>query len=567
MRRLAVLLPIAALACRSVPALAPGSAPSGATSPAPVVVTFVIDQFAAWIAADRLALLPEDGGFARLRREGTWALDMRYAHPITETSPGHAALYTGVVPRQNGIYSNDLPGPDDEALAIVKDPRTRLIAVTGPTDRDGASLHRLRADTLADRLRRERPRAAIVSLSLKDRGALYGGGKHPDATLWFDHTHDVFVTSTAVAEQYPDWARPLTDAAAIAARRSVAWTPLDPAFLAAHAKTADDAPGEGDYAGLGTTFPHDFVHTAKPGPTLRASPQSDALLLDLALAAIDADRRPGEPMLVALSLSAHDYVGHVFGPDSWEAWDELERLDASLAQFFHGLDERLGAKGWALLLTADHGTSPMPELPVVSRPWCAPGATDRWQRACGDGGRVDKKRLVADLRAAASAAVGEGSWVAGLEDPFVFLTAEGRALDPGRRQALRSALTAQLTATPGVARVLDLETLSRSPCAADESIEVLVCNAAVIEDGASLYAVLAPGWSFYTTLTPGKGGNHGSPYVFDRAVPLLARAPGRIAAGAVLEEPISFSSFSRTAAALLGIRAPAGEAGVDLTRR
>lgn len=554
----ALLLSLLVAACASAPK--PTPAPQSA---APVVVTIVIDQFAAWIAAERLALLPADGGFARLRREGTWARQMRYAHSITETSPGHAALYTGVVPRANGIYSNDLPGPGDEDLAIVKDPASRLLAATGSTEYAGASLYRLRSTTLADTLRQARPRANIVSLSLKDRGALFGGGRKPDAAIWFDQAHDVFVTSNAVASRFPDWARELTSPESIAARRGV-WTPLDAAFLAAHAATPDEAPGEGDYAGLGTVFPHDFAHTSKPGPTWRVSPETDALLLDLGLRAID-ERRPGEPMLLAISLSAHDYVAHVFGPDSWEEWDELLRLDTQLARFFHGLDERLGPDGWSVLLAGDHGSSPMPELPRAARAWCAAGtAPDPWQRPCDGGGRIDRKPLLAALREAAREVEGDGDWVAGVEDPFVFLTPAARELPGPRRDALRAALTARLEATDGVERVVDLEAMP-AVCPSAESVDAAICNAAVTDDGASLYMVLTPGWSYYTTMAPGFGGNHGSPYVYDRAVPLLARAPGRVAGGEVLADPISFASFSRTAAALLGVGAPAGDAGRDLT--
>ena len=75
---------------RTVPA-APAKMPH-------VVVSIVVDQFAAWIAHERLPELPSDGGFARLRREGTWVEQLRYAHAVTDTAPGHAALYTGATP-------------------------------------------------------------------------------------------------------------------------------------------------------------------------------------------------------------------------------------------------------------------------------------------------------------------------------------------------------------------------------------------------------------------------------------------------------------------------------------
>ena len=68
-------------------------------------------------------------------------------------------------------------------------------------------------------------------------------------------------------------------------------------------------------------------------------------------------------MLLALSLSSYDYVSHFYGPDSWEAWDELLRLDRSLADFFALLDRKLGADAWSLVLSGDHGGPPLPEAP------------------------------------------------------------------------------------------------------------------------------------------------------------------------------------------------------------
>ena len=79
----------------------------------------------------------------------------------------------------------------------------------------------------------------------------------------------------------------------------------------------------------------------------------------------------------------------------------------------------------------------------------------------------------------------------------------------------------------------------------------------------SLAASMTPSW-----LAPGAGTSHGSPYLYDRAVPLLVRAPGRVKAGVVRTRPVAFMAFARTAAALLDIPPPAAAApGEDLTRR
>jgi arylsulfatase A-like enzyme len=83
-----------------------------------------------------------------------------------------------------------------------------------------------------------------------------------------------------------------------------------------------------------------------------------------------------------------------------------------------------------------------------------------------------------------------------------------------------------------------------------------VCRAIVRDGPGDLYLVVARGAFFDLDLTPGRGENHGSPYLYDRAVPLLLRAPGPVAGGSTRDQPVSFAAFTRTAAALLGVRAP-----------
>lgn len=532
---------------------------------APVVVTLVIDQLGAWIADERWPLLPASGGFARLRREGTSATIV-YDYAVSDTAPGHATLLTGASPRTSGIYANEVI---DEAtrrrVSILRDPATRAIASDGPRDLPSSSLAALKVPTLADALRRAHPRATIVSLSLKDRAALFGGGRAPTATIWFDAGLGRFVTGTAFASTFPSWALAHAGPDVVRAQLAKVWTPLDPAFVAAHARTPDAQDGEGDLDGIGVTFPHALARATDPAHALRATPFADELLLQLALDAVDA-APPAQPMLLALSLSSNDYIGHTWGPDSWEAWDELTRLDLVLGRFFAALDERFGARGWSLLLAADHGVTTMPEAITRARPWCERSAPDRWQRPCGSAGRILPDELADELRVVARRALGDGDWIAGVADPYVHLTDAARALDADHRRRLHDALTVAIAAMPGVALVVDART-PPARCPADTGVAATICRGLVAGAPGELYVALKPGWFFDPDYVVGKGTSHGSPYLYDRAVPFVVRAPGRVAAGGVLAAPLPASSFAATAAHLLGVAAPpAARAGRDLLR-
>lgn len=547
-----------ALGCMGARALA-------APARAPVVITLVIDQLGAWIADERWPTLPATGGFARLRREGS-AATIVFPYAVNDTAPGHAALYTGATPRDSGIFGNETI---DEAtrtrVSSLRDLDTRIVASDGPRALPSSSLATLRLPTLADALRRAQPRATIVSLSLKDRAALFGGGRAPTAALWFDASVGRFVTSTAVAKTFPAWALPAAGPDFLRALMPRVWSPRDEKFVSAHAATPDAQPGEGEIAGWTASFPHALGSAANPGRTFRATPFADETLLALALAAVDA-RDAGAAMLLALSLSANDYIGHVFGPDSWEAWDELQRLDAALADFFAALDARLGAGGWALVLSADHGVTTMPEAAPRARPWCARATPDRWARACGEAGRILPDELAEHLRTAARRAIGDGDFIAGIADPYVYVTGAARALDSPRRRALDEAITAAARSWPGVAAVWDAR---RPPaaCAAGDDVEALVCRSLVTGAPGELYIVPRPGWFFDPDYIVGKGTSHGTPYLYDRAVPLVARAPGRVPAGRSLAASLGPGAFAATAARLLGIAPPPAARGArDLCR-
>jgi arylsulfatase A-like enzyme len=552
--------------------------PDGPPARPPVLVVVIVDQLGAWVADERWPALPSDGGFARLRREGLTVRDMRFAHATTETAPGHAALFTGAIPRVSGIFANEIvPSPGADPVSILTDPATQLIPL--PTraplaGTKGSSLRPLRVETLADVLVDAHPGALVLSASLKDRAALFGGGRHPTLAVWFDPERENFVTSTA----FPSPPPAIAGAAAlghdaVVRTRAEPWKPLDAGWVAGHAETSDAQPGEGDYQGLGTTFPH----TIRSGKALRATPAGDRALLGVALAFVDATARAHEPTLLTLSLSSNDYVSHVFGPHSHEAWDELLRVDGVLRELLAALDRALGPDGYAVMLTGDHGSAPLPELSSsASDPWCHHGAGrkaaaahggDPWQRACGPRRMLSPKALADALEPALAQELGPGPWIAGVAAPWVFLTEQGKSLPPARRARLVAIATRTLHASAGIERVVDARAEpAHCPALAKETLDALICRSVVPDAAADLFLLPRRGDFFDPRMAEGHGANHGSPYLYDRSVPLVVRAPGRLPAGKIVKGPLPYSAFTHTAAALLGVRVPAAaEPGPDLT--
>ena len=265
------------LACLSFLALAACRAPAvkrpRAASAPRVLITIVIDQMAAWMAAERWPQLPTDGGFARLRREGL-TTELRYAHGATDTAAGHTALYTGAVPRDSGVFANETLGPDDKPRSILRDDRTRLVDVTGAIiDRPGSLAGAAaRRDARGRAGRAGAGRERVQLLAQGSRRAARGGAAPHGRALARRHGR-VFRHLDGLPPRLRRGRRRSPTARPSPKLRAGGWS-LDPVaggFVAEHAETGDDQEGEGNLDGLGRVFPH-VVPSAR---ALRATPLGD----------------------------------------------------------------------------------------------------------------------------------------------------------------------------------------------------------------------------------------------------------------------------------------------------
>ena len=119
----------------------------------------------------------------------------------------------------------------------------------------------------------------------------------------------------------------------------------------------DDFPGESKSFGRSSGHPlrDDDLETFVARWV--ASPFLDEATLDFATALVREERlgSGSSPDLLAISLSAMDYVGHLYGPYSHEARDVLRRIDLALGRFLDFLEVELGPNAALVVLTSDHG--------------------------------------------------------------------------------------------------------------------------------------------------------------------------------------------------------------------
>ena len=328
-----------------------------------LVVVISIDQFSADLLARCGQGLP--GGLGRLEREGVWFTDAYQAHGITETGPGHSVLLSGRYPAHTGIPENEWRDRDTNRVAYcVDDPRTKMLPARAGEPEPGAGKSQVwfKGTTLGDWMQRQLPGARAFGLSFKDRAAILMSGRHPTAVYWMDGANG-FTTSTAYANKLPDWLEAFdADTRAAWLRAPIVWSAgAKEAFPAREGETIQLS---GDARKLG--LPRKVLALGDPLDDafidrLKATPYMDELTIQAADALIEHERLGKGPStdLLALSLSATDYVSHFYGTFGPEMADHLVRLDAALGAFL----DRLKAQdpGVWVVLSADHGGSDIPE--------------------------------------------------------------------------------------------------------------------------------------------------------------------------------------------------------------
>jgi len=476
----------AILAACSAPAPHRSDTPAPGTEPR-LVVLLVIDQWPEWaFEAKRPALT---GGFDRLLREGEWHTGQ---HPsaATLTAPGHALLGSGQPSARSGILANEWWHRD-------LDRQLRAIEAEDGTP----SAKWLRVPGLGDALAAAHAGGKAVSISLKDRAAILPLG-HAGTAIWYDHKRVAWVSLAPTP-----WLDAWNASHPISARLHDVWTALPE--TARLAGIADDAPGEVGEKGLGAAFPHALDRTKDPSDAIFATPFGNDLVLDTAGEAIDREQLGADahPDLLVMSLSAHDYVGHGWGQESWEAWDMLLRLDRRLAAFLDELDRKVGAGRWSMVVTSDHGASPMPES----------------QR----GGRITYDQLKDAANRAAIAELGPGEWIAAAKYPTLYLSRAALAQKPRDLSVALTKIVYALRSFPGLVRVEKSADLW-GHCETRSGDDHALCEALDPERSGEVIYLPGPGWVLESS-DELVATAHGSLQPYDRLVPVLVIPPGRTA--------------------------------------
>ena len=327
-----------------------------------LVVGIVVDQMC-YDYLYRFSCHFTEGGFNKFLKKGLNCRNVVYNYVPTYTGPGHASIYTGTTPNNHGIVGNEWYNRQtNNAINCVSDNNSSTI---GSISEEGkASPINLKTYTITDQLKMTYPNAKVVSMSIKDRGAILPGGHLSDGSYWFDYASGTFITSSFFKKELPTWVANF-NSKNNAQTYTKTWDLLLPKEKY---QSVDDSPYEILVGGKSTpTFPYDFQKMA--GGKLNTqyftvSPFANTLLTDFALESIKNENLGLDKQtdMLCISYSTPDIAGHTFGPYSLEIEDMYVRLDRELERLLTNLETNFGKDGVVVFLTADHAVVPVPQM-------------------------------------------------------------------------------------------------------------------------------------------------------------------------------------------------------------
>jgi len=544
-------------------AVVAATAPAFAQERPKFILQITIDQLRGDLI-DRFGSGFGEGGFNYLLRNGVVFANAHHRHANTETIVGHTTLATGTDPAIHGMVANLWFDRVEGTLFYnVQDPDFPLVGAAGvdasseidPTQRaattDGRSPRNIITSTLSDEIALHFGREAkIFGVSVKDRGAISMAG-HAGQAYWFSKAEGRFVTSTFYRQSYPAWldawhAKKLVDSYA-----NADWTLLGPSHDYLFG-ARDDQDWETNFPGWGRAFPHNWgAADGKYYTTLLTlSPAGDEITVDFAKALVDAEGLGQDdiPDYLSISLSSTDYVGHIFGPSSLEAEDNMRRLDRTLADLLSYVDRTVGLDQTLLVLSADHGA---PEHPGYLNTLGIEADTFDFERVNTEPGFV---RLQADFGASREL-------IKSFSKPYLYLD---RAVIAERNldvEEVEAVVAEELEKLPGIAQAIPSSALRRGAILGGNVAEKVLANFHPDRSG-DIYIVFEPHWFIadFDGLTVASA--HGSPWTYDSHVALVFAGPG-IEPKRVVRR-VETVDVAPTIATYLGTKLPSGARGLPL---
>lgn len=530
-----------------------------------LIVVLSYDQ----LRGDRITRFKDelsDKGFLRAINEGLYFSNCTFNHANTMTGPGHAVLMTGTNPAKHGIVSNEfIERYSNTLVKCVEDSAT------------GKSPRRMKVPTLGDLLIASNSRSKVFGISIKDRASIMMTGQKANCALWLEKKAGGLATSRYY--KTPFWLEEFNRKNPVSKYEKTEWNALKPLpviprpdALREQIEKAikegkqppppprptelqmlalrDNSPWEADFPGGGKAFPHKIPDYASDDfwEAFIKTPQSIEYLFSAAKTCMEKERLGDDAStdILCVGISTTDEVGHLFGPESREMKEIVISADLILGQFIDYLDDKIGRANYVLVLTADHGVAEVPEY-MITR--------------AKEAGRIKESDIVKQINdifiggplqmvAPDSKAMEEATEIVEhIEPPSIFLNREQIKKAGLNFNTVRDSAVARLERMMGIGIAISTEDViaNKKPESMSDDIFTCIRNACYPPRTGDIMFYPSENW-----VIRNQGTSHGTPYLYDRSVPLIMMGGGILSR--IDSEPSSPTLIAPTLAKVLGLQ-------------
>lgn len=482
------------------------------------------------------------GGFKRIMGEGFTCDNTMIPYTPTITAVGHTCVYTGSVPAITGITGNDwYDNLLDKDFYCTEDDSVTSLGATAAAGQ--MSPKNMLVTSICDELRLATNfNSKVIGIAIKDRGAILPAGHSANAAYWYEPASGNFISSTYYMQELPAWVQAFNKKRMTDTLYQKDWDLYLPKEAYTKTGMPDDVPFE--YKPFGAdqrAFPYKLKQfTGKDWGKINVTPYGNTLTVAMAQAAIEGENlgKNSNTDFLTVSFSSTDYIGHSFGPDSWEQMDDFARLDALLGDFLNYLDVKVGKGEYTVFLTADHGAA---HVPLFSKAKKLPG------------GSFNDAAIFNEMNGKLDTLFGKKDIIAGIYNYQVVLNLPLIDSTKLPENDIVKWVMGYLEKKDAISRVIDLRNLSSTTLNSRQ--KEMISNGYYPQRCGEIQFILKPGY----VEGIGVGTSHGLWNPYDAHIPLLWYGWG-IKHG-VLNRETYMTDIAPTVAALLHIQMPSGSIG------
>ena len=459
---------------------------------------------------ERFSPIFSQDGFRKLESQGSSSPLCFYNHVSNMTCPGHAIILTGSYPSKTGIISNDFfDTPSSCFCYCVEDKKSPVIG----NEKQGRSPLLMKTPALGDYIKKKFKGSKIDAIALKDRAAILMAGQKPDNVVWFDWKSKGFTTSTYYKK--PTWIQSINQSVPFNAYVNQNWEAEIPSPFAVE----DNSIYEQPFPGGDITFPHSIpnIEDKNYAEAFLSSPYGIEYLFNASKFIIEQDKlgKDNKPDLLAIGVSTTDFVGHLFGPDSREVQELYVHCDRILADFIKYLDTTIGPDSYTIVITSDHGVSPIPEFAknVGTMPL--------------DAGRIDENSFVQSINTYLNNTfkklIVPSSWISVFEPPSLFINDSAIYISGISKTEIADSIAAFMVRQNGISHATSTDNLNAGMILPgwDKDLVQKFRNDIFPGRTGDIMFMVKPYWIWGS-----KAATHGTPYDYDTHVPLIFYGAG-----------------------------------------